>query len=129
MLFYPDRPAPTCSQERPLSGCATGDWSDAEDRPNVPAGGVFNHSLRLALSSGDQVFFFSETGNLEEGPDAFDPGRPHTAVGGTAREWQTQLSDDLVPNSSFELNLVMTKFGSPSVNIGYEIRLSPPTNP
>ena len=74
MLFDLDRPAQTCSQEHPLSGCATVDWSDAEDRPNVPAGGVFNNSLRLALSSGDQVFFFSETGNLEEGPDAFDPG-------------------------------------------------------
>lgn len=74
LLIDLGRPGQTCSSEHPLSGCATVDWSDAENRPSVPAGGVFDNSLRLALSSGDQVFYLSESGNLEAGPDAFDPG-------------------------------------------------------
>ncbi len=73
-LWDAGRPAQTCDREHPLSGCATIDWSDAESRPNVPPGGVFNNSLTLELESGSQTFFLSETDVLHDAPDAFDPG-------------------------------------------------------
>ncbi len=68
------RPEQTCSSQHPLSGCATVDWSDAESRPNVPAGGVFDNSLTVELRSGERTFFLSEVGVLADTPDAFDPG-------------------------------------------------------
>ncbi len=46
-------------------------------------------------------------------------------MGGTAREWRGPLPGDVVPGSRLDLRLVMTKFGSPSVRIGYEVRLEP----
>lgn len=73
-LWDVGRPAQTCDREHPLSGCATIDWSDAESRPHVPPGGVFDNSLTLELESGSQTFFLSETGVLHDAPDAFDPG-------------------------------------------------------
>jgi len=73
-LWDAGRPAQICDREHPLSGCATIDWSDAESRPNVPPGGVFNNSLTLELESGSLTFFLSETGVLRDAPDAYDPG-------------------------------------------------------
>jgi len=68
------RPEQTCSSQHPLSGCATVDWSDAEGRPKVPPGGVFDNSLAVELRSGERTFFLSELGVLADAPDAFDPG-------------------------------------------------------
>lgn len=64
----------TCTTEHPLSGCATIDWSDFESRPNVPPGGVFDNSLTLELVSGTHTFYLSETGDLNDEPDAYKPG-------------------------------------------------------
>lgn len=44
-------------------------------------------------------------------------------MGGSARAWQTILPADLVPSSSIQLRLVMTKFGPPAVRIAYAISL------
>ncbi len=49
-------------------------------------------------------------------------------MGGTAQAWTTVIPSDLnladlKPGSSLELRVVMTKFGSPAVNIAYEVRL------
>ncbi len=68
------RPTQTCSREHPLSGCATVDWSDAEGRPKVPPGGVFDNQLTATLSSGKRSFFLSDSGDLNDGPDPFKPG-------------------------------------------------------
>ena len=46
-------------------------------------------------------------------------------MGGSAREWSTVISAGGVPGGKLRLRLVMTKFGSPSVRIGYEIVLEP----
>jgi hypothetical protein len=46
-------------------------------------------------------------------------------VGGSAQEWGAILPSDLVPGSDMALKLVMTKFGSPSVRVGYEVFLKP----
>ena len=63
-----------CAREHPLSGCATVDWSDFDGRPNVPPGGVFEHRLVLQLASGEQSFFLSDSGSLNEAPDRYKPG-------------------------------------------------------
>lgn len=68
------RPEQRCSQEHPLSGCATVDWSDQEGRPNVPPGGVFDNSVTLELASGPRTLYLSESGSLAAAPDSFDPG-------------------------------------------------------
>ena len=68
------RPDQACSREHPLSGCATVDWSDAESRPKVPAGGVFENSLQLQLGAGVRTFYLSELGFLADKADTFDPG-------------------------------------------------------
>ncbi len=68
------RPEQRCSREHPLSGCATVDWSDFEGRPGVPPGGVFEHRLILQLASGEQSFFLSDSGSLNEAPDRYKPG-------------------------------------------------------
>jgi len=73
-LWDAGRPDQTCSNDHPLSGCATVDWSDAEGRPNVPAGGVFENSLELQLSDGARTFYLSERGLLAEEADVYDPG-------------------------------------------------------
>lgn len=68
------RPTQTCASEHPLSGCVTIDWSDFEDRPAVPAGGVFDNHLVVPLGSGSTTFFLSESGVLAPQPDAYSPG-------------------------------------------------------
>ena len=68
------RSGQTCSQEHPLSGCATVDWSDAVGRPGVPSSGVFKNSIVLELGSGRRTVFLSEAGTLEDAPDVFKPG-------------------------------------------------------
>ena len=73
-LWDAGRPEQACSRDHPLSGCATVDWSDAESRPNVPAGGVFDNSLQLQLGAGVRTFYLSERGFLADGADVFDPG-------------------------------------------------------
>ena len=50
------------------------DWSDAPSRPNVPAGGVFENSFKLEFVTGERRFFHSESGDLNDKPDTFDPG-------------------------------------------------------
>ncbi len=44
-------------------------------------------------------------------------------MGGSAREWSTNIEDDLVPGSPIEMRLVMTNFGSEIVTIGYLVVL------
>ena len=73
-LWDADRPGQNCRSEHPLSGCATVDWSDAEGRPNVPLGGVFENSVTLQVGGEDRVFFLSKSGDLKDSPDTFDPG-------------------------------------------------------
>lgn len=73
-LWDAGRPDQACSNDHPLSGCATVDWSDAEGRPNVPAGGVFDNSLELQLSDGARTFYLSERGLLANEADVYDPG-------------------------------------------------------
>ena len=68
------RPEQRCDRDHPLSGCATVDWSDFEGRPGVPQGGVFEHRLVLQLASGEQSFFLSDSGSLNEAPDRYKPG-------------------------------------------------------
>ncbi len=68
------RPSQSCSQDHPLSGCATVDWSDDPSRPNVPAGGVFDNSVTVRLSSGPRTFYLSQSGALADHPDPFVPG-------------------------------------------------------
>lgn len=68
------RPDQACESEHPLSGCVTVDWSDSEDRPSVPEGGVFDNHLTVNLVSGPHTFFLSETGVLADEPDVFSPG-------------------------------------------------------
>ena len=73
-LWDAGRPELTCSSEHPLSGCSTVDWSDATGRPNVPLGGVFNNSITFQTVAGEHSFFLSESGALNDKPDAFEPG-------------------------------------------------------
>lgn len=61
------RPGQTCSQDHPLSGCATVDWSEF---PSI----VFDNSLVVTLATGPRTFFLSETRGLADSPDAFVPG-------------------------------------------------------
>ena len=68
------RPGQTCSQDHPLSGCATVDWSDSPDRPKVPASGVFDNSLTLPLARGPVTLFLRADGALATSPEAFNPG-------------------------------------------------------
>lgn len=68
------RPGQTCSQDHPLSGCATVDWSDSPDRPKVPADGVFDNSLTLPLAGGPATLFLRADGALATRPEAFNPG-------------------------------------------------------
>ena len=68
------RPLVLCSQQHPLSGCATVDWSDSESRPGVPPGGVFENSVSLTFASGARALFLSEDGSLSDSPDSFQPG-------------------------------------------------------
>lgn len=69
-LGNPDR---TCNRDHPLSGCATVDWSDFEDRPGVPAGGVFDNHLSVVSTSGALNFFLSESRGLAATPDEYVP--------------------------------------------------------
>jgi hypothetical protein len=68
------RPGQTCAQDHPVSGCATVDWSDSPDRPNVPRSGVFDNSLSLPLATGTTTLFLRANGALAASPEAFDPG-------------------------------------------------------
>ncbi len=68
------RPAVSCDREHPLSGCATVDWSDFEDRPGVPPGGVFDNSLAVHTTAGDRTLYLRESGILGEAPDDYAPG-------------------------------------------------------
>ena len=68
------RPGQTCSEDHPLSGCATVDWSDSIDRPKVPPGGVFDNSLTMPLAGGPATLFLRADGALAARPEAFNPG-------------------------------------------------------
>ncbi len=67
------RPNQTCDRDHPLSGCATVDWSDFEDRPEVPRGGVFDNHLSLVSTSGTIDLFLSENRGLATTPDEYTP--------------------------------------------------------
>lgn len=67
------RPEKECDRDHPLSGCATVDWSDFEDRPGVPTGGVFDNHLNVVSTSGPIELFLSETRDLAEAPDSYSP--------------------------------------------------------
>ncbi len=67
------RPNQTCDRDHPLSGCATVDWSDFEDRPGVPTGGVFDNHLSLVSTSGTIDLFLSESRGLAATPDEYKP--------------------------------------------------------
>jgi hypothetical protein len=67
------RPNLTCDRDHPLSGCATVDWSDFEDRPGVPPGGVFDNHLSVVSSSGAIALFLSERRGLASAPDEYSP--------------------------------------------------------
>lgn len=69
-----DRPDETCDQDHPLSGCATVDWSDAEGRPNVPEGGVFDNHVSFEVAGETTQRFLSESDALATVPDQFIPG-------------------------------------------------------
>ena len=73
-LWDAGRPERNCNSEHPLSGCATVDWSDAPGRPNVPPGGVFDNSITFQFAAGERNFFLSESSDLNDQPDSFDPG-------------------------------------------------------
>jgi len=68
-----DHPNQTCDRHHPLSGCATIDWSDFEDRPRVPTGGVFDNHLNVVSTSGDVMLFLSEDRGLAAMPDEYSP--------------------------------------------------------
>jgi hypothetical protein len=68
------RPGQTCSQEHPLSGCATVDWADDPGRPNVPPSGVFRNALTVRLASGTRTLFLHESGSLTGMPESFRLG-------------------------------------------------------
>ncbi|MFB3050504.1 MAG: hypothetical protein ACE1Z0_00800, partial [Acidimicrobiia bacterium] len=72
-LWDAGRPEVECSSEHPLSGCATVDWSDFEDRPDVPTGGVFDNHLDVVSTSGPVELFLSETDGLAQAPDSYSP--------------------------------------------------------
>jgi len=67
------RPSQKCDRNHPLSGCATVDWSDFEDRPGVPEGGVFDNRLNVISGRGPVGLFLSESGTLATTPDAYSP--------------------------------------------------------
>jgi hypothetical protein len=64
------RPRQRCSEDHPLSGCATVDWSDDPSRPKVPPGGVF----RNAVTIGRQTLHLRCNGTLARTPQPFRPG-------------------------------------------------------
>lgn len=68
------RPDQRCTRQHPLSGCATVDWSDADGRPGVPTGGVFNNHVTVRLTQGSRTLFLSESNSLSDAPDPFRPG-------------------------------------------------------
>ncbi len=68
------RPSLACDREHPLSGCVTVDWSDFEDRPGVPPGGVFDNRLTVISDAGSASHFLSEIGGLVSEPDDYSPG-------------------------------------------------------
>ena len=72
-LVDANRPAQTCERDHPLSGCVTIDWSDFEDRPGVPPGGVFDNRLSIVLASGAVELFLSESRGLAAAPDQYSP--------------------------------------------------------
>ena len=72
-LWDASRPEQTCDSDHPTSGCVTVDWGDWIERPSVPPGGVFDNSISFDLVTGEQIFFLSESGALNDQPDALEP--------------------------------------------------------
>jgi hypothetical protein len=72
-LFDIGQPNRACDRDHPLSGCATVDWSDFENRPGVPTGGVFDNRLRVVSTSTAVDFFLSERRGLAMTPDEYSP--------------------------------------------------------
>jgi hypothetical protein len=68
------RPAQTCDRDHPLSGCVIVDWSDFDDRPGVPPGGVFDNRLAVVSTTGPVTHFLSERNRLAPQPDDYSPG-------------------------------------------------------
>lgn len=72
-LWDAGRPEQTCDSDHPISGCVTVDWGDWIERPSVPPGGVFDNSISFDLVTGERSFFLSESGVLNDQPDALEP--------------------------------------------------------
>lgn len=68
------RPSQTCSQEHPLSGCATVDWSDDPTRPGTPDSGVFDNRITVRLADREHDLYLTPEGNFREDPNLFEPG-------------------------------------------------------
>ncbi len=72
-LVDAERPNQTCDRDHPLSGCVTIDWSDFEERPAVPDGGVFDNRLSIVSTAGPIDLFLSERRGLAATPDQYSP--------------------------------------------------------
>lgn len=84
-------------------------------------------TVSSTATDGEQVLFLSESGMLASEPDSYAPGWSHTAVGGSAREWSTELPAKLTPGGAFAMRLVMTNIDAdePPLEIAYELRVEP----
>ena len=72
-LFDVRKPDRACDRDHPLSGCTTVDWSDFEDRPGVPSGGVFDNRLSVLSTAGPTEYFLSERRGLATTLDEYSP--------------------------------------------------------
>ena len=68
------RPRQMCSEDHPLSGCVTVDWSDDPARPHVPMSGVFVNALTVVTADGARTLYLHPAGTLTARPERFVPG-------------------------------------------------------
>ena len=116
-----DQSSPTkvCADDTPSAGCATVDWQDDPSRPNVPATGIFDNSLHLQIGETRQIWVLNPDSTLTT--EASQTITQYSAVGGQSKEWQVSLTDDIMPNSTLNLHLVMSKLRGLQTRIAYEI--------
>jgi hypothetical protein len=80
------------------------------------------------LSASRQVTFFLET-TFELG-EAPEPGCNAFLIGGTAVQWHVPLTEDLLEESAFAIQLNMRRTESPEVVFGWQLLLAdPPSDP
>jgi hypothetical protein len=68
------RPRQTCTENHPLSGCVTVDWSDDPARPHVPPSGVFTNALTVQTARGSRTLYLHPAGTLTARAEPFAPG-------------------------------------------------------